>query len=656
MAQLASLVLPDIAIPKHDLSWLEGVTESLGGAVDEFGQRRSFGKLADLIQGQPGQAPAQQASGGFLASLAPQQGSQSFPAPVAPVERGEPQGSTYQPFIETVRSGGVTNPYALSAIAATGRAESGFSPKNANRAWSDPSQSGQAGTAGGIMSWRAERLQGLYNYAANKGEQPGNISPQTQAEYFLREDPQLIAALNNAGSVEEAQNLMNNAWKFAGYDQPGGEAARRRALAQNYYAQEFGNQQPAAAPQTSADAVNAMATGTLPAASGGTLPQEAFDARFGQTPLPVDQIQGREALADRLVETNAAAEMPMQAPVMTEAAPASFAPTQVSDASGQSFAGVPGVQPIPRGGVNPEIIQFMLRDKNLREMGLKLWAQNATGSTGEPWQFVQGPDGTLLRANQQTGAIEAVGNFGRNQEQFRILTAEERQQYGIPQEDRRVYQVGPNGQISAVGGAGQTINVGNEVEARREAAAQAGLTPDDPAYQGFILTGKLPRENEQTLTATDKKAILEADDAVASAEGVIPLLNRALELNNQAYSGPFAGTRGMLTGTFGNDSGEATLELDNVVTGQALGQLKAIFGGAPTEGERKILLDMSGSSSLPPPVRRGIYERALKAVERRLRTYQDRADELRGGTFYKPGNGTSKGNRTSSGVQWSIEE
>ncbi|GEC33561.1 hypothetical protein N181_25270 [Sinorhizobium fredii USDA 205] len=654
MAQLASLVLPNIAIPERDYSWLGGIADTLGGAIDQYSQDKSFGKLADLIGKQGGAAPAQQ-QGGFLSRLAPQQQPQSFAAPVTPVERGQPQGSTYQPFIETVRSGGVTNPYALSAIAATGRAESGFSPKNANRTWSDPSQSGQAGTAGGIMSWRNERLAGLNAYAASKGEQPGNISPQTQAEFFLQEDPQLIAALNNAGSVEEAQNLMNNAWKFAGYDQAGGEAARRRALAQNYFAQEFAN---ASAPQTSADAVNAMAAGTLPAVSGAPLSEEAFTDRFGLTPLPVDKVEGREALAARLAETNAAGAAPAPQPVATPAAsPAAFAPVEVADVSGA--VGIPGVAPqldAGLGGITNQQIADLVRDRNTREVGLKLWQQKLTGSNDSAFHFLTAPDGTLFRANKQTGQVDPVGNYGKQKGQYRTLTAEERTQLGIPETDQRVYQVGPEGQISAVGGAGQTINVGNEVEARRQAAAQAGLTPDDPAYQGFILTGKLPRENEQTLTATDKKAILEADEAVMNAEGVIPLLNRALELNDQAYSGPFAGTRGMISGTFGADAGEATLELDNVVTGQALGQLKAIFGGAPTEGERKILLDMSGSSNLPPEVRRGIYQRAMQAVQRRLQTYRDRANELRGGTFYKPESRSNKGNRTQSGVTWEIVE
>lgn len=169
---------------------------------------------------------------------------------------------------------------------------------------------------------------------------------------------------------------------------------------------------------------------------------------------------------------------------------------------------------------------------------------------------------------------------------------------------------------------------------RKAQAEAAGLQPTNPAYQSFVLTGKMPREDAQSLTATDKKAILEADEMVSNAEGTLPLIKRALELNSKAYDGAGAGARGWLAGNVGIDSGEATMELNNVVTAQALGQLKAIFGGAPTEGERKILLDVEGSVNLPANVREGIYKRAEAAVERRLKLYKDRADSLRGGTFY----------------------
>ena len=60
------------------------------------------------------------------------------------------------------------------------------------------------------------------------------------------------------------------------------------------------------------------------------------------------------------------------------------------------------------------------------------------------------------------------------------------------------------------------------------------------------------------------------------------------------------------------------------------------FGGAPTEGERKILLDIQGSSNLPDAVRQKIYDRAIGMAQSRLKFNEERAKELRGGQFYKP--------------------
>jgi hypothetical protein len=154
----------------------------------------------------------------------------------------------YSGFMDTVKTG-VQNPYALAAIAATGNAESKFSPGNVKRTWSDPSESGQAGTAGGIMSWRGPRYQAL---AAT-----GDLSPQGQAKFFLQENPQLIEQLNNAQSVEEAQSLMNNAWKFAGYNRAGGEAERRLKSARRYLPTFQGGEKETASisPEAAFDAI-----------------------------------------------------------------------------------------------------------------------------------------------------------------------------------------------------------------------------------------------------------------------------------------------------------------------------------------------------------------------------------------------------------------
>ncbi|WP_259669905.1 MULTISPECIES: hypothetical protein [unclassified Rhizobium] len=89
--------------------------------------------------------------------------------------------------------------------------------------------------------------------AAQKGEKPGEISPQTQAEFFLQEDPRLIARLNAAKSLEEAQRLMNRAWAFKGYDEPGNEEVAHRLTRARSFMPQFQTQgaaDPFALPDT----------------------------------------------------------------------------------------------------------------------------------------------------------------------------------------------------------------------------------------------------------------------------------------------------------------------------------------------------------------------------------------------------------------------
>ncbi|MBW9053462.1 hypothetical protein [Rhizobium mesosinicum] len=174
----------------------------------------AFGKLVGILNG-----------GSTVSSSVPMTGAANEVGAVDPAKVDMTDNQVYSDFMDTVKTG-VTNPFGLAAIAATGKAESGYSPGNVNRTWSDPSASGQPGTAGGIMSWRGPRLAAL--------QAAGDMSPAGQAKFFLQEDPALITALNNAKSLEEAQRLMNNAWAFRGYDQPGGESARRLSLASGF--------------------------------------------------------------------------------------------------------------------------------------------------------------------------------------------------------------------------------------------------------------------------------------------------------------------------------------------------------------------------------------------------------------------------------------
>jgi hypothetical protein len=138
-------------------------------------------------------------------------------------------------FMGVVQSekNGLTNPYGLAAVAAFGQRESNWSPSRVNATWSDPSESGQAGTSGGTLSWRGPRLTALERYAANLGEK-GRGSPETQARFFLQEDPRLISQLQNAKSPEEASEIMGKAWRYAGWNRNSPERAARTSATKSW--------------------------------------------------------------------------------------------------------------------------------------------------------------------------------------------------------------------------------------------------------------------------------------------------------------------------------------------------------------------------------------------------------------------------------------
>ena len=185
-----------------------------------------------------------------------------------------------------------------------------------------------------------------------------------------------------------------------------------------------------------------------------------------------------------------------------------------------------------------------------------------------------------------------------------------------------------------------------ESAAREEEANRLGLDPRSPAGQQYVLTGKLGPEEKP-----DHKAIADADAAITAAQDALGSIREAISLSPKAFDGAFATRRGQITANFEHEGGIATLNLNNVVQSGALAQLKSIFGGNPTEGERKILLEVSGSAEQPRAVRDAIFARAEKAIERRLGIAMNKAAELRDRSYYKPGGGQSAASGQGQGTQ-----
>ena len=175
------------------------------------------------------------------------------------------------------------------------------------------------------------------------------------------------------------------------------------------------------------------------------------------------------------------------------------------------------------------------------------------------------------------------------------------------------------------------------IAARREAASSLGLPEGSPAWRSFVATGKVGADRD--MSAGDKKSIDAADNAVISAQASIGLMEQAKKLSADAYGGPGAKARGDFMSAIGSERGQATQELDNLVQTNALTNLKSIFGGNPTEGERKILLDVAGSSNLPHALRVKVYQRAIDAAQLRQQQALDRGNQIREGTYYRAGSG-----------------
>jgi hypothetical protein len=169
-------------------------------------------------------------------------------------------------------------------------------------------------------------------------------------------------------------------------------------------------------------------------------------------------------------------------------------------------------------------------------------------------------------------------------------------------------------------------------------AKDEGLVPGTPEYQARVkaLAGEGKGLN---LSAREQQELFEAEDIVKAGESVVLNLSKAKELSPKAYSGFGAGARRTVArnipGIGESEGVTATTELETLVGENSLSQLKAIFGGSPTEGERKILLDLQGSISMSDAERQKIYDRALRAAARRIKSNKEKMENIRKGAYGK---------------------
>ena len=166
-----------------------------------------------------------------------------------------------------------------------------------------------------------------------------------------------------------------------------------------------------------------------------------------------------------------------------------------------------------------------------------------------------------------------------------------------------------------------------------EAAMYGAATGQISNLTGKFLPGAAPKP--RTLSGSEQKLLIQSEDVFNSATDTLGKLRRVMELNPKALEGSLTGFRKTVGSLFSSDDPTyvATEELDNTLSSMALSMLKSTFPGSVTEGERKALMALQGSSSLPRAARDRIFRNAFEAAQTVAARAQDRIQKTQSG-FY----------------------
>lgn len=195
--------------------------------------------------------------------------------------------------------------------------------------------------------------------------------------------------------------------------------------------------------------------------------------------------------------------------------------------------------------------------------------------------------------------------------------------------------------------ARKTFDRKEEPEEVRKVRA-AGMDPTSPEGRKAMF----PR-TDTPVSATDKKAIFEAEDALPALQGTVENLNRALQLNDKTFTGMGAGTRAWLGSGlhdlavpdfFADKKGsDATTEWQKIMGPEALQNMASTLKGATTDFELRKFIDMLGDPSTPVKVRASVIQRLQTLAQRKIEIQNARVRDLRGGQYFKPGGGGAQG-------------
>lgn len=213
------------------------------------------------------------------------------------------------------------------------------------------------------------------------------------------------------------------------------------------------------------------------------------------------------------------------------------------------------------------------------------------------------------------------------------------------------------------------IQAGRPQSRYGQAAVDMGLTPGTPEFNQYVreraqqdaenaeevtrlrvqagdLAQRLAARRESQLSPREVNLRVETEDSIAGARQSLADIQEAYRLNENSFAGGLLdrGRRALLEAA-GSDAPIVvnTRRLENLLGQQGLEKLKSTFGGSPTEGERKILLDLEGIGSKSLEERKQIIQRAYGVLRERIARQERRLADILAGRYSERSETTPSG-------------
>ena len=125
------------------------------------------------------------------------------------------------------------------------------------------------------------------------------------------------------------------------------------------------------------------------------------------------------------------------------------------------------------------------------------------------------------------------------------------------------------------------------------------------------------QRNVNKLSSGELNLKADTESQIDAADSSLALLEQAMEINALAFDKSLMGSAktsflGGMDPT--NPRYIATMELEQILSSNALASLKATFGGAISDGERRALSDLQGSKGKSAAERAKIFQNSARAL------------------------------------------